>query len=159
MLERTPTIHWLTCALFATQLACGAPTLAKMDPYRAIEREHGYQQDGKDLDPEDMSERLAAEPEAAPHLSRSKTLALIATIVAGAGGALVGWNVAGELGDGRNSSWGLAAVGGGVILVSVPLMLWGASSFESAVDAHNTKVAAEPAKTSAASHPEPAAVE
>lgn len=159
MLKWTPTTNRFACALVSAQLACGAPTLAKMDPNRTIEREHGYQQDGKDLDPNDMSERLAAEPEAAPHVSRSKTLVLIASIVAGAGGALVGWNVAGQLGDGRNSSWGLAAVGGGVILVSVPLALWGASSFGSAVDAHNARVAAEPAKKSSARDQEPAAAE
>jgi hypothetical protein len=159
MLQRTPTINWFAGALVSVQLACGAPSLAKMDPNRAIEREHGYQQDGKDLDPDDMSAQLAAEPEAAPHLSRSKTLALIASIVGAAGGALVGWNVAGQLGDGRNSSWGLAAVGGGVILVSVPLALWGASSFDSAVDAHNARVATEPAKTSASDDRQPAGAE
>jgi hypothetical protein len=41
--------------------------------------------------------------------------------------------------------WGLAYAGGGAILVSIPLILWGVSSFSSAVDAHNTRVGMPPA--------------
>jgi hypothetical protein len=131
----------LFASLLLAQVACGAaPKLVKMDPSRPIQRDDGYQQDGQTLDPEDMSEKLSEEPEAAPHVSRAKTLALIATILGAAGGALVGWPLGGAIGGESDPPWELAYVGGGVILVSIPLALWGASSFDTAVDAHNARV-------------------
>jgi hypothetical protein len=127
------------------QVACvAAPKLVKMDPSRPIERDDGYQQQGQTLDPEDMTARLAEEPEAAPHVSRAQTLGLIAVVLGAAGGALVGWPVGSAIAGDANPKWGLAYAGGGAILVSIPFLLWGVSSFNSAVDAHNTRVGTPP---------------
>jgi hypothetical protein len=133
-------------SLLSVQVACGvAPTLVKMDPSRPISRDDGYQQEGQTLDPEDMTAKLSEEPEAAPHVSRAKTLNLIAVVLGAAGGALVGWPVGGAIAGDSNPKWGLAYAGGGAILVSIPLILWGVSSFNSAVDAHNSRVGMPPA--------------
>lgn len=136
----------LVGSLLSVQVACGAaPTLVKMDPSRPIERDDGYQQQGQTLDPEDMTAKLAEEPEAAPHVSRAKTLGVITMILGAAGGALVGWPVGSAIAGDSNPKWGLAVAGGGAILVSIPFVFWGVSSFNSAVDAHNTRVGAPPA--------------
>jgi hypothetical protein len=128
-------------SLLLAQIACGsAPNLVKMDPRRPIQRDDGYQQDGQTLDPEDMSEKLSEEPDAAPHVSRAQTLTLVATILGAAGGALVGWPLGGAIAGESDPQWELAYAGGGAILVSIPLMLWGVSSFDTAVDAHNARV-------------------
>lgn len=100
--------------LVAMHMACaGAPPTAKMDRARLIHREDGYQQDGVALDPEDMAEKLSDEPEAAPHVTRAKTLSVIALVLASAGGALVGWPVGGKIGGDDDPAWELAYVGGG----------------------------------------------
>jgi hypothetical protein len=124
----------------SSQLACAAPQLVKMDPSRSIETDDGYQQSGKTLDPEDMTEKLSQEPAAAEHVSRARTLSTISLILAAAGGALVGWPVGAKIGGQANPPWALAYAGGGAILVSIPFALWGASSMSSAVDAHNGQV-------------------
>lgn len=146
MLQAHPYLRTLLLGpLLSVQVACGAaPTLVKMDPSRPIERDDGYQQQGQPLDPEDMTEKLSKEPEAGPHVSRAKTLSLIAVVLGAAGGALVGWPVGSAIGGDSNPKWGLAAAGGGAILVSIPFATWGASSFNSAVDAHNTRVGTPP---------------
>ena len=75
----------LASSLVFTQVACGAaPTLVKMDPNRPIQRDNGYRQEGQPLDPEDMTQRLSEEPQAAPHVSRAKTLTTISMILGAA---------------------------------------------------------------------------
>ena len=73
-------------------------------------------------------------------MSRARTLNLIGLILATAGGALVGWPIGGKIGGDPDPTWELAYAGGGAILVSIPLVLWGASSLGSAVDAHNAQL-------------------
>lgn len=116
-----------------------------MDPYRRIETQHGYQQDGKAIDPEDMARKLEREPAAAPAVRRARTLGTIATVLAGVGGALVGWPLGQAAADNPHPTWPLAYVGGGAVVVSIPLAIWGASSMESAVEAHNRGLDAEDA--------------
>lgn len=130
------------CLLVAVHTACAAvPPTAKMDRARLIQREDGYRQDGVALDPEDMTEKLSAEPDAAPHVSRSKTLSVISLVLATAGGVFVGWPIGGAIAGEPNPQWELAYVGGGAILVAIPFMLWAQSSMDSAVDAHNATIA------------------
>src|SRR5690606_38094657 len=97
----------------------------------------GYRQGGEPLDPEDMTNRLSEQPAAAAHVSRAKTLGTMGIILAAAGGALVGWPAGEALAGGDDPPWGLAAAGGGAVLVSIPFVLWSASSLSSAVEAHN----------------------
>jgi hypothetical protein len=145
MLEITSKTTTLVASIWlSSQLACAGPQLAKLDPSRTIETDDGYRQDGKALDAADMTEKLSAEPASAPHVSRARTLSTISMILAAAGGALVGWPIGAKIGGDPNPKWGLAAAGGAVILVSVPLALWGSSSLGSAVDAHNAQLPSTP---------------
>lgn len=149
---RTSVAHRTTVALFSvlvfTQVACAAlpRPVVKLDPSRLIERGNGYQQGGRDLDAEDMVEKLSQEPAAAPHVRRSQTLSTIALILAAAGGGLVGWPVGSKLGGDDDPPWELAYTGAGAVLLAVPLMLWGVSSFDRAVDAHNSALGTPPSE-------------
>ena len=131
-----------TCILLPVgELGCaGGPKLAPMDPYQRIETERGYRQDGKVLDPDDMARTLEKEPAAAADVRRARTLATVATVLAAAGGALVGWPLGGGAADDPNPTWALAYAGAGAVVVSVPLLIWSGSSMANAVESHNRKV-------------------
>lgn len=146
MLQTSPLLRALLVgSVLSLQVGCGAaPTLVKMDPSRPIERDDGYQQGGQSLDPDDMSAKLSEEPEAAPHVSRAKTLGVVAVVLATAGGALLGWPAGSAIAGEKDPMWELAYAGGGAVLVSIPFMLWGVSSFNSAVDAHNARIGMPP---------------
>ncbi|WP_437563089.1 hypothetical protein [Sorangium sp. So ce542] len=130
---------WMAVALALHGLGCGAPQ-RKMDPTRPIEVHTGafgvrYTQDGEAIG--GVPEWLSKEPEAASHVSRSQALRLVASLVAGAGGMLIGTPLGQELGGERDPLWPLAGVGAAAIAVSIPLSIWSTSSMDSAVEAHN----------------------
>jgi len=137
-----------TCIFLSIgELGCaGAPKLTPMDPYRRIETEHGYRQDGKVLDPDDMARKLEKEPAAAPAVRRARTLGTIATVLAAAGGVLVGWPLGEWAADDPHPTWPLAYAGGAALVVSVPLAIWSGTSFAGAVETHNRAFSAEDAK-------------
>jgi hypothetical protein len=135
----------LSSLLVFTHVACASPPRpVKLDRTRLIQRDDGYQQDGKNLDVEDMVKKLSKEPAAAPHVSRSQALKTIVSILGGAGGGLIGWPIGGKLGGDDDPPWELAYVGVGTILLAIPLALWGDASLDSAVDAHNAALSTQP---------------
>jgi hypothetical protein len=130
---------WMAVALALHGIGCAS--LQKMDPTRRIELNTGffsgprYAQGGKPIG--QMAEWLEKEPEAAPHASRAQALSLIATLVDGTGGALIGMPLGQKLGGAREPLWPLAGAGAAAIALSIPLMIWSFSSMDSAVEAHN----------------------
>ncbi len=131
----------LGLAVSVLVFGCGtAPR--KFDPKSPIEVRSGglgntYAQGGEVLDHRDMLDKLGEEPQTASQISGAKTLGTIAMVGATVGGALVGWPL-GQAAAGRTDpEWALAAVGGGVILVSLPLAFWGDSKVSDAVMTHN----------------------
>lgn len=128
------------CGLLEFGCASGA-NLVPMDPNRPIETEHGYQQDGKNIDPDSMSDVLEREPHAAPALHRAQTLSPISIVLAGVGGALIGWPLGQKMGGDPHPTWGLAYAGAGTLALAIPLAIWAASSMKSAIEAHNRRFA------------------
>jgi hypothetical protein len=131
-----------TCALVLTisVVASGCVSLqqpVKMDPHRPIETEHGYQQDGFDLDRGDMVNQLSRERASASAVSRARTLATVSVILASAGGALIGWPIGEAAGGSDHPHWPLAYAGGAALGLAIPMALFASSSIGSAVDAHN----------------------
>lgn len=116
---------------------CASTQTVKMDPSRPIETEHGYQQDGVDLDRADMVAVLGKDPASSSDVSRAQVLGVTAIVLATAGGALVGWPVGEKLGGKAHPTWELAYAGAAAIAVSIPLALWADGSIGSAVEAHN----------------------
>ena len=122
-------------------LGC-APTLPKMQPDRAVEIERGflgasYKQDGHPIDLNDMQEQISRDPEAGSYVSKSRTLGVISTVLAAAGGAMIGWPIGQKIGGHEDPKWELAYIGAGVAAISIPIGIWGASSLNSAVEAFN----------------------
>jgi hypothetical protein len=131
---------WMAVALAIHGLGCVSPK--PMDPTRSIEVTRSffgprYMQDGKAVADAHMIEWLEKEPEAAPYVSRSQTLALTAGLLSAAGGALIGWPLGQEMAGEREPLWPLAGAGAAAFALSIPLMIWGVSSMDSAVEAHN----------------------
>ena len=113
-----------------------------MNPNQPIEIRDGYRQDGERIEPKSMVEALEREPDAAPAVQRSRAFGTVATVLGALGGALVGWPL-GEMAAGSSKPlWALAAVGGGAIVVAIPLAIGADSSMDSAVRSHNDRVAA-----------------
>ncbi|WP_437320804.1 hypothetical protein [Sorangium sp. So ce385] len=134
---------WMAVALALHGLGCVAAP-RKMDPTRPLELHTGffearYTQDGEAVS--GVPEWLAKEPEAAPHASRAQTLSLIAGLVSGAGGILIGTPLGQELGGERDPLWPLAGAGAAAIALSIPLAIWSVSSMDSAAEAHNRLIA------------------
>jgi hypothetical protein len=136
---------WKTRCVAVALLASGCATgQARMDTYAPIEKRAAflgtsYEQDGKPLAGDAMTDALAREPAARDDVSTYKTLSTIALVAAGVGGALIGWPL-GEAATGKKDPmWELAAVGGGLFVVSIPLGIVAANNLDSAVDEHNRR--------------------
>jgi len=124
-------------ALFALESSCARPDLVRMNVNRPIETEHGYQQDGHDLDSDDMIQKLKHERASSPAIERAQVLGVVAMILAGAGGGLVGWPLGEKAGGNPNPHWGLAYAGAGALVLSIPVVAFEIGSVDSAVAAHN----------------------
>ena len=128
------------CGLLEFGCASGA-NLVPMDPNRPIETEHGYRQDGKDIDPDSMSEVLEREPHAAPALHRAQTLSPLSMVLASVGGALMGGRWVRRWAAIPIRPWELAYAGAGTAVVAISLAIWADFSKKSAVEAHNRRLA------------------
>lgn len=131
-------LSYTAILLAAASIGCAGAKPVPMDPSRPIETKDGYKQDGKALDEGNMLDRLSEEPASQGAVTRARVLATTAVILAGVGGALVGWPL-GTAAAGEDPMWELAAVGGGVIVVAIPLAIWSSASVSSAVDSHNQR--------------------
>lgn len=122
-------------------VACGAAP-RKFDATRPITVRSGalsndYEQEGSPLDREDMVSRLGENPNTAADISTARTLMTLTMVGSAVGGALIGWPLGQALVGREEPMWELAAVGGGVIVVSIPFGLWGESKLGDAVQTHN----------------------
>lgn len=114
-----------------------------MDPSLPVETKDGYKQAGAPIDRDSMLEVLSSKPASADDAKRAKTLAFVSTVLAAAGGALIGYPLGQKLG-GEEPNWTLAYVGAGSAVASIPLAIWADSSVGSAVEAHNRSLGAQP---------------
>jgi len=84
-----------------------------------------------------MVSRLGGNPNTAADISTARTLMTLTMVGSAVGGALIGWPLGQALVGREEPMWELAAVGGGVIVVSIPFGLWGESKLGDAVQTHN----------------------
>lgn len=123
-------------------LALGCAHGRKMDPNAAVHVQHGvlsntYRQGGERLDTGSITETLAQNPKTAGEIQAAKRFSVMATILGVAGGALVGYPIGQALGGGE-PRWVMAAVGGGMIVIAVPIGASADGHVQSAVEIHNT---------------------
>ena len=135
----TSTALLASCALL--QVGC-ATTGAKLDTREPIEKRSAflgtsYEQHGEKLDSSDLIDKLEDDPASSADVSAARAWSVVGIILAGAGGALVGWPLGQKLAGDDDPAWVLAGVGGGLFAVSIPFSVLAAGSFEDAVDAYN----------------------
>jgi hypothetical protein len=110
------------------------------DPSKIIETDRGYRQDGHLLSSNDLWKKLEQEPGVGGHVRRAEVLELTSGITAAVGGGLIGWPIGAAAGGAADPHWELAAIGGGVLAVSIAIGVWGASSRQKAISVHNDQV-------------------
>jgi hypothetical protein len=123
-----------------------------MDVRAPVEVSGGYlarsfSQHGASIDRGDMVTRLEDNPEAADLVGASQTKQTIAVIIGAIGGGLVGWPIGAALAGNDDPPWVLAAIGGGLIVVSIPIDVWGDADLVEAVEVHNRQVSTAVAGT------------
>jgi hypothetical protein len=125
---------------------CAGVRQPPYDPSSPVELD-GYKQEGRAVDRVTLRDGLLKEDGSKELVQKSQAIAIPATILAGTGGALVGWPL-GEAAAGESDPhWVLAGVGGGVIAVGAALAFWADAVFEDAVKAHNEQVQARRASS------------
>jgi hypothetical protein len=116
------------------------PEVPSYDPSMPIDRTHGWRQDGELVNGKEVEKGLLLEPEAAPYMRRAKTLSTVSLVFAGAGGACIGWPLGQALAHNPDPLWELAAVGGGIVVLSLALIPVIVGNANHAIDAHNELV-------------------
>lgn len=96
-----------------------------------------YSQNGQDLSMDELSTQLNTNEESAQLMKKAKSQSTIASILSGAGGALVGYPVGTAIGGGE-ANWVLAGVGAGIIAVALPLSASANKKAKHAVEIYNT---------------------
>jgi hypothetical protein len=121
-------------------VGCGAGRV-KLNPDLPIERRSvtfgsEYTQEGRALDASDLVEKLEREPHAHDDVSAARTASFLSMLFSALGGGLIGIPL-GEAAGKQDPHWILAAAGGGMFVLSIPLMITAAMDFSDAVDSHN----------------------
>jgi hypothetical protein len=128
-------------SLVVTAVGCHPAELTEpYDPSKVIETDHGYRQDGHLLSSNDLWQKLEEEPGVGGHVRRAEVLETTSAITAAVGGGLIGWPLGQAAGGAADPLWELAAIGGGVLAVSIAIGVWGASSRQKAISTHNEGV-------------------
>jgi hypothetical protein len=96
----------------------------------------------------DFHSVIQVSPEAVTHLNHARINSGIATGLSLAGGVLIGWPIGQALGQGlfrikdKEPTWVLAAVGGGLVIVSIGFGVGSSKQLKKAVDIYNQGIAA-----------------
>jgi hypothetical protein len=135
---------WLVASCAA---GCGSPQ--KMSPGVPVQKRsaglgYEYLQRGKEIDRGDMVATIRADPDAERALQSYEPSNTFAFVLGGAGGALIGWPVGALVVGDPDPPWVLAAIGGGLVVLGIPLALYAEASLERAVAAYNAGLARLP---------------
>ncbi len=98
-----------------------------------------YTQNGHDLNLPQLVDLMASNPEALKYAKKAKTNDAWATIIAGAGGILVGYPIGTALGGGK-PNWTMAGIGAGLIVVGIPLSSAVNKNAKKAVELYNRNI-------------------
>lgn len=103
-----------------------------------------YEQGGKAIHRVDMVQQLRTQPSSSREMSNHQNWLTGTMIVAGVGGAFVGWPIGQAIGGDPEPLWVLAAVGGGVIALSIPMGVVADKKLKKGVLAYNEGLQGSP---------------
>lgn len=95
-----------------------------------------YSQNGMPVSIKQMSELMTNNPEASVYIDRAKTNYGASMVFNFAGGFLIGWPIGTAIGGGE-PEWGMAAIGGGLLLLGIPFNIATNTNAIKAIDIYN----------------------
>jgi hypothetical protein len=125
-------------------LAFGCASGPKFDHTLSIDKREtflgpSYAQQGELLAQSALVDGLERESEARSDAEAGRTASIIARLLAAFGGALIGWPL-GEAIAQQDPHWILAAAGGALIALAIPMTIVAVADIDDAVDRHNARV-------------------
>lgn len=121
--------------IFATSIFCYSQAIESEKVFGGYK----FSQNGTILNMEDLSTQLSTHEESAKLVKQAKSQSTIASILGGAGGALVGYPIGTAIGGGE-ANWVVAGVGAGIIAVAIPIASGAGKKMKRAVDLHNSRI-------------------
>lgn len=94
-------------------------------------------QDGKRLNMSQLGEELQFNEQAYKEFKGAKANYVVASIIGGAGGFMIGWTIGTAI-SGGEPNWALAGIGAGLIVVSIPISQKVNKQVVKAVDIYNS---------------------
>lgn len=98
-----------------------------------------FTQNGKILNFNEIKSIVSINDEASKYISKASGNATISYIFAYAGGFCIGWPIGTLIGGGK-PNWGLAAIGGGCILIALPIATAADKNVIKAVNIYNSNL-------------------
>ena len=128
----------ITLTLIATLLisTLGFGQIGQEINYEKVFGGYKYTQNDKPISVKQMSEAMNNNPEASAYMKKAKTNYGASMVFNFAGGFLIGWPIGTALGGGE-PEWGMAAIGGGLILLGIPFAKATNTNAIKAVDIYN----------------------
>ncbi len=99
-------------------------------------RDKGYYYEGEKLNYREMGELMKGNAVAFENIKSAQANNSAAQVFSFAGGFLIGWPIGGAI-AGDNPNWTLAAVGAGLVLVSIPFAVQAKNKSHKAIDEFN----------------------
>lgn len=128
-----------TILFFLVAFAAIFPGTAQTIESEKVFGGYRFSQNGVTLNANDLKAQLDTNAESAELLKKARTNNTIATILATAGGAFVGYPLGTALGGG-DANWTLAGVGAGLIGVAIPFSSSANKRAREAVDTYNVRI-------------------
>jgi len=99
----------------------------------------GYQYtlNGKKMSMRDLVEVMNSNSEALRYIQKAKSNNIMASILGGAGGALIGFPIGTAIGGG-DPNWTLAGIGAGLIAIGIPVSSSANKNTQKAIDLYNS---------------------
>ncbi len=98
-----------------------------------------YTQNGKEMKMGDLVNTMQSNANALGFIKKARTNNTIASILGGAGGALIGFPIGQSLGGG-DANWTLAGIGAGLIVVAIPISSSANKKAKQAVELYNSSL-------------------
>lgn len=120
--------------VLATVYLCNSQTIESEKVFGGYK----FSQNGQELTINELTVQLNTNEESAQLIKKAKSQNTFATILGGAGGALIGYPVGTSIGGGE-ANWVLAGVGAGILAVAIPISASANKKTIKAVEIYNSQ--------------------